>query len=151
MNNNLTTDDIKASIIAAVLSDEAAVKPKPWRQYRDVYRDVMDMARKLVEVQSLPPGAFPPTTSLCEVCQGDSEERGYFIFVFLDYEKKCLASPDIKRMGDGSVAICDSCRLTTNRLIPETFDRPLRDMPMLINDRNPFLQKIARQRLKNNE
>jgi hypothetical protein len=146
MNNNLN-DDLKASVIAAALKDEGAKKPW-WVPLRP---NMIDIMRKVMPVQSLPPGAFAQMTSRCEVCLGDSGECGHFIFVFLDYEKRCLASPEIKRMGDNSVAICYSCMITSNVLIEETVSRPLRDMPVLINDKNPFVREVARQRLKNNE
>jgi hypothetical protein len=81
--------------------------------------------------------SFPP----CCIC---GETRGLFYFAIVDYEGRCLKSVLYK---GALYKVCHDCLITSSDVYNYHFTRPIRDLPLLIHDKNPVIRDIARHRL----
>lgn len=84
----------------------------------------------------------------CDICERAVESNSD---IKIDYSKKKLSIINVNTDKPEGILVCTGCLNDLTAWVFGTFSKPLRDMPLLINSENKYVQEIARYRLKVNE
>lgn len=82
----------------------------------------------------------------CLICN-NRETEGFFVQINTDSRELEIT----RKVGDevAGPLLCGSCMEDSVAGIRDTFNKPLRDMPLMLHHENPFVREIVRSRLKN--